>query len=72
VLVYFDDDFGRFERGYARFLEQLVESSAWDRVMRGECPISLEQDGRAPAAPLAPSAAGAPLPTVPVSKSPTP
>lgn len=72
ILVYFDDDFGRFERGYARFLGELVESSAWDRVMRGECPIGLAPDPQAPGAPPAPRSPGAALPAAPVTKSPTP
>lgn len=40
VLVYLDDDYDRFERGYDRFVGDLVESNAWDRVMRGESPLA--------------------------------
>ena len=40
VLVYLDDDYDRFERGYDRFVGSLVESNAWDRVMRGESPLA--------------------------------
>jgi hypothetical protein len=48
VLVYFDDDFRRFEDAFSSFRRQLVESSAWDRVMRGECPIDLSQQTPSP------------------------
>lgn len=40
VLAYLDDDYDRFERGYDRFLGSLIESNAWDRIMRGESPIA--------------------------------
>jgi hypothetical protein len=40
VLAYLDDDYERFERGYDRFLGSLIESNAWDRIMRGESPIA--------------------------------
>ena len=39
VEVYLDDEYERFERGYDRFVGSLIESNAWDRVMRGESPI---------------------------------
>jgi hypothetical protein len=39
IKVYLDDDYERFERGYDRFVGSLIESNAWDRVMRGESPI---------------------------------
>ena len=39
VLVYLDDDYERFERGYAAFVDALVASNSWDRVMRGESPL---------------------------------
>jgi hypothetical protein len=39
IKVYMDDDYERFERGYDRFVGSLIESNAWDRVMRGESPI---------------------------------
>lgn len=40
VLAYLDDDYDRFERGYDRFVGSLIESNAWDRIMRGESPIA--------------------------------
>jgi hypothetical protein len=42
VLVYLDEDYERFERGYDRFLGSLIESNAWDNIMRGESPINVQ------------------------------
>lgn len=52
VLAYFDEDIERFTRGYDRFVGALLESNAWDRVMRGESPI-MERDADAAPAPSA-------------------
>ena len=43
VLVYLDEDYERFERGYDRFIGSLIESNAWDNIMRGESPIEVER-----------------------------
>ena len=53
VLVYLDEDYERFERGYDRFIGSLIESNAWDHIMRGESPIEVER------VPVDASAAGA-------------
>jgi hypothetical protein len=39
VTVYLDRDFDGFARAYDRFVGELIEANAWDRVMRGEPPI---------------------------------
>jgi len=39
VTVYLDRDFDGFSRAYDRFVGELIEANAWDRVMRGEPPI---------------------------------
>jgi hypothetical protein len=40
VIVYLDRDFEGFARAYDRFVGELFESNAWDRVMRGESPVA--------------------------------
>lgn len=70
VLVYFDDDFGRFERGYARFLAELVESGAWDRVMRGECPLDVPSAAADPAPATLAARTPAPKPSAPTPSTP--
>ena len=42
VLVYLDQDYERFERGYDRFVGSLIEANSWDHIMRGETPIEFE------------------------------
>ncbi len=40
VLAYFNTDLDEFSREYDRFVGSLLESNAWDRVMRGESPVA--------------------------------
>ncbi len=42
VTVYLDTDFDRFAEAYDAFVRALVDANAWDRVMRGQSPLSTE------------------------------
>ena len=40
ILAYFNPNFEEFAAQYDAFVGALLESNAWDRVMRGESPLT--------------------------------